>query len=321
MGKSIFEFADKFGYNSPWEEPQSIQQTTPPKIIMKCSTGTVRIKINTIASINLKVEGSSGWGLGYDYKIILTSDDRFLRIYDDSFSVDKGWSFIAQISNEKQGISALKLSASNKLAATFNFEFVNEKSAFTTADKDTIVNENSDLVGDDKICFRVADKELSKLLADPSLILKDYSSLSGFSRIEDYDKKGYVYENKLFNQSNIWKRNTDGDYKLKPYEFASGQERCFSGFVKKTMNCIGIHVYHFILLKGYHVLVLLVDNTNDCKHRFKIIDQLKIREWDELDNLDEELLAMTIRNYEGACDHAKRKDIDSSINLCKIKTR
>jgi hypothetical protein len=53
--------------------------------------------------------------------------------------------------------------------------------------------------------------------------------------------------------------------------------------------------------------------------RYKIIDQIREREWDEMSNLDKALLDMTINNYNGACDAAKRKDIDSSINLCKIK--
>lgn len=115
--------------------------------------------------------------------------------------------------------------------------------------------------------------------------------------------------------------HTEGSYKLKPYEFAKGQSNCFSDFVKNSMPCLGIHVYHYILLNGYHVLLLLVNNTKSCKPRFKILDQLKDREWEDLSNLDTSLLTMTINNYNGACDASNRKDINSSINLCKIKSK
>ncbi len=102
---------------------------------------------------------------------------------------------------------------------------------------------------------------------------------------------------------------------------SDGQKTCFSDFIKETMPCMGIHVYHFILLNGYHVLVLIIDNTNNCYPKFKIIDQLKFREWDVLSNLDNELLTMTRNNYEGAFNASNRYNINSSINLCKIKTK
>jgi hypothetical protein len=234
--KSIFEFGELFGLENPLQEPQTPTEKDLPKIRMKCSTGTVKIKTDTVADINFQLDGSSSRGFGFDYTIKLSSDDRNLKIYDDSFELDKGWSFIGQISNSKAGKSTLICSSKNETAAKFNFEFVNDKSTFTRTDKDTIVNKNKELIGEDKVCFRVADKELSALLKDKSLVLNSYANLSGFTRIEDYKNKGYVYENKKFSQSEIWKRHTDGDYKLKPYEFASGQQNCFSTFVKSTMK-------------------------------------------------------------------------------------
>lgn len=321
MGKPGFKFGDKFEYQSPWEETESALQDAMPKISLKCSPSKKKIKIGCIVDIYFKLDGSSGWSWGYDYNIKLSSTDKGLKIYDDSFDLDKGWTFIAQISNAQKGTSPLIMSANNTQAATFNFEFVDEKSAFTRSDKDVVVTENENLQGNDKVCFRVADKTLAKLLNDTSLILSSYKDLSGFTRMDEYKKKGYVFESKKFDQSTIWKRHTEAGYQLMPYEFKAGQESCFSTFVKETMPCMGIHVYHYILLNGYHVLILLVDNTNSCNTKYKILDQLKIREWDDLGNLDTALLTMTRNNYIGACNFSNRKDINSSINLCKIKSR
>jgi len=55
--------------------------------------------------------------------------------------------------------------------------------------------------------------------------------------------------------------------------------------------------------------------TNANK-KFKIF-----RKVGRLCGADQNLLEMTMANYNGACDHANRKDINSSINLCKIKSK
>lgn len=326
MGNINFELSDKFGFKSPFESEKILQneevveeEETPANISLKCSL-TSNIKINTVVKINFSVAGESQKGFGFDYIVDLSSSDNRLKIYDNDFKVDKGWSFITQISRDKIGSSSLDLIANKIKVNTFYFNFVNSLDAFTDQDRKIIIETNSDLIGDDIVCFRVADKALSKLLNDSSLILKNYSSVSGYDRINDFKSKGIVQKNQLFNQSTIWNRKKDGSYSFKPYSFKSGQEKCFSNFVSNTINCLGIHVYHFILLDGYHVLILLIDNTDTCKIKFKILDQIKHRDWQDFNSLDNELLKMTINNYNYACDASKRKDINSSINLCKIKS-
>lgn len=68
-------------------------------------------------------------------------------------------------------------------------------------------------------------------------------------------------------------------------------------------------------------MIILVDKTDNGHPRFIIIDQIKCREWDDLSNIDAEMLNITIRNYESACDAANRHDINSSINLCCIQRK
>ncbi|MBW7867561.1 MAG: hypothetical protein H3C31_04455 [Brumimicrobium sp.] len=321
-------FGEDSIFHPSWEEKQkqlklqSKQLLASPKISIKC-TGTERLKIKTdcVVSINFILGGKDNNWFGFEHHLELSSNDTNLKIYNDKFDVDNEWTFITNISNSKTGTSNLDIKSANNSVTTFKFDFVNEKSVFDRKAKDILLTENEKLVQEDKVCFRVADKELALLVNDKSLILNNYENLSGFSRMDDYEKKGYIYKWKKFLQNVIWRRHTEGKYELKPYDFADGQKTCFSDFIKETMPCMGIHVYHFILLDGYHVLVLIVDNSNNCYPKFKIIDQLKFREWEDFSKLDNELLTMTRNNYEGACNASKRTDINSSINLCKIKIK
>jgi len=64
-----------------------------------------------------------------------------------------------------------------------------------------------------------------------------------------------------------------------------------------------------------------VDNRDLCNPKYKILDQTQDRDWNQLKNLNIDLLAMVIRNYNIACDDAKRKDYNSSMQLWKLKRK
>jgi hypothetical protein len=325
MGNEYWQnspFGEDSLFHPNWEDKKKIQpeNENPPKIAFKCSSGIPKIKINCTVSIYFTLTDSSGfWDT--DYNIKVSTKDTDLSIYDDNLDIQSGFTFQVPFSRSKAGRSTITITANQKYIFTFDFDFVDEKSVFTRSEKDKVVIENSLLINNDKVCFRVADKALDKLLNDNSLVLSSYSSLSGFTRMDEYEKKGYLHNRQKFNQATIWKRKTNKGYDLMPYDFQVGQSNCFSNFINNSMPCMGIHIYHYILLNGYHVLLLLVDNTNSCYPKFKILDQLKDREWDDFSNLDISLLNMTINNYNGACDASNRKDINSSINLCKIKRK
>lgn len=65
--------------------------------------------------------------------------------------------------------------------------------------------------------------------------------------------------------------------------------------------------------------LIIIDNTNPCSPLYKILDQLKNRDWIELSKIDIEFLDMTKRNYERACSRINREDYNSSIHLWKLK--
>ena len=320
-------FGEESMFHPGWEEKikerEYFQRTNsaPLKISIKhTSNQLLKIQVNCVVTISFIVEGEDKKWIGFEHHLSLSSSDESLKIYNEHFDVDNGWTFRVNLMNSKKGSSIIVIQE-NTYALKFSFDFVDYKNAFNRSDKDKLIEKNKDLIQKDKKCFRVADKELAIILNDKSLVLENYAHLTGFSRMNDYEKKGYVFKKALFLQNKIWKRHTEGDYQLKPYAFAEGQSSCFSNFIRETALCLGVFVYHFILLNGYHVLIILIDNTDNGYTRFKIMDQIKNRDWDDLSNLDNTLLEMTINNYEHACDVANRKDINSSINLCCIKRK
>ena len=174
----------------------------------------------------------------------------------------------------------------------------------------------------DRVCFRVADKELASLFANSALVLNNYTGKNGFHRMVDYKEKGYVKSTKYFNQSEIWIRATEDEYNLKPQKFRNEKEKVFLDYINPEIkNKIGFHVYYFVLLKGYHVLLLIVDNSEPSNAKFIIVDQIRVRKWIELEEVNVQMLEMTRNNYKGACDDAGRTDIDSSIQLWKLKRK
>ncbi|HLO55506.1 MAG TPA: hypothetical protein VK169_14525 [Saprospiraceae bacterium] len=307
---------------------RNFKEGRTPIVNIKCPLTIDKVRTNCIVDIYFKVsDAATDWFevlVDEEYSIKLTSADGII-IVNDSIAVESNDTFYATISSATVGSGTLEVNINSKFKTIYTFNFVDEKSVFNRGDRDNLVGLNSTLVKGgsayDSVCFRVADKGFSKLLNDPSLILSNYTGLSGFTRMDDYRTKGYLYKEKKFDQNTIWKRDTENGYNLKPFAFRSGQSDCFSKFVKETMPCMGIHVYHYILLNGFHVLILLVDNTNSCYPQYKILDQLWDRSWDKLSNLDKALLEMTRNNYEAACNASSRIDIDSSINLCKIQSK
>lgn len=194
-----------------------------------------------------------------------------------------------------------------------------QKDVFMTEEIDSLLAINESLVDNDKICFRVADKELASLLQNNKLVLNNYAGKTGFDRMNSYNALGYIKVEKYFNQIDTWIRDSEDGYDLVPQKYKSGMDNVFLRFIESEIKGkIGYHVFYFVLLDGYHVLLLIVNNCNPNFPKFIIVDQLRIRKYYDLQNIDQQMLEMTKNNYKGACDSAHRKDINSSIKLSKI---
>ena len=255
----------------------------------------------------------------YGYKLLIklsyadTKENAYIDFYARDNKDDKsGW-----LSSEKTGtlknihVGRVKLLTPN-----------NDKDVFSGKLYNQFNDENKVSMKNSVLCFKAVDNQFSKIVADSSLKLNSYKDLTGYNRANSYVSKGYVQSTHKFEQNKIWKRKTINGYKLVPYAFQSGQKNAFSNYVKNGLKKrVGYHIYYFTLLDAYHVLTLVIDNRNICQPMYRVLDQLKDRDWGSLSDLDQDLLAMTERNYEGACDSVKRKDHNSSIQLWKLKKK
>lgn len=219
-----------------------------------------------------------------------------------------------------------------EIAGKLNFTII-EADVFTESEFQKALDENdslrrfniwNNLWGTaDKVCFRVADKQFSKIVENDDLVLKSYYKKTGYTRMEKYSKAGYIKNTKRFEQTDTWIRGTHNGLDLYPKSFKKGKEKVFTTYIgKEIKNKIGYHIFYYVLLNGHHVLMILVDNSDPCACRFKILDQLKDRDWNNFENLDTDLLEMTQNNYANACKNTKsKKDHNSSLQLWKLKRK
>jgi len=225
-------------------------------------------------------------------------------------------------------------------AGKLNFTVI-EKDVFFPYEGQRILDENKDLVWDnwfdgsinyisgtfDEVCVRVADKQFCKLVENEEFVLKSYSNLTGMDRANDYKTKGYVKSSKKFTQKETWVRVDSDDFDVKPISYRKGKESVFTDYIKPEIeNKIGYHVYYYVLLSGYHVLMILIDNQNPCKPMYKILDQIKDRPFRELKELNNDLLTMAKSNYEYAVKKVRKvnpeaKSHGSDMLLWKLKRK
>jgi hypothetical protein len=261
----------------------------------------------------------------YDIKDASNGDVFVLEI--DASKLERGTKFsLSVFATDKKEFWG-QTSKRKGICGKFNLKVV-ENDVFMEDDKERVIKLNEELVNGfwniiwgsfDKVCFRVADKELSELLKT-NLVLSNYDGIGGVDRIESHKKNGFVNSSKIFNQDIIWKTEDEGEYKFKPNAFKRGYENVFLEFINNGIkNKIGYHFYYFSLLDDFHILIIIVNNHNPCNPSFIILDQLKIRKWQNIKQINTEMLTITKNNYNGACDHANRKDYNSTIRLWKIE--
>jgi len=255
----------------------------------------------------------------YDLTDAEYGDEFVLEINAKTLARGAKFSISVFASDDDDGISTT--SKRKGICGKINVKIV-EKDVFLEEDKEILLETNESLVQNDTMCFRVADKQMASIFDNKSLIANSYVGKDGFDRMKEHSRNGYTKSTKFFNQNEIWVRQSEDGYHLKPVKYKSGHEKDFYNYINKEIKGrAGYHIYYFVLLNGYHVLMILVDNTNLESPRFVILDQIRSRDWKEMSIFDEEMLGMTRNNYVGACKASKRTDIDSSIQLWKLQRK
>lgn len=191
----------------------------------------------------------------------------------------------------------------------FNLKIV-EQDVFMEEEKEKVAITNENLVGVDRICFRVADKELAELLNNNKLVLSNYANENSYTRMKSYKSLGLIKNEKIFDQF-IFKGG--GNYV--PQEYSGSNSNPFQNYFEPLIKGkIGYHIFYFSLLEGYHVLTLIINNTEEVNRKFLVLDQIRIRKWDDFENIDKEMLRLTnvlwLGVYEG---QGKKYKTESAI--------
>lgn len=294
-----------------------------PCIIFECDKITeIIVYPNERILARLKIQGEAGGWFKAEtsYDLTFEFSEEEMELTTSSWSVERGDVILTNITAKKAGDFLITTKMNGK--ETGRIKVVSkekDKDIFTEAEKDSLIAENQSSMSNHVLCYVAVDKQFSEVV-DENLELTSYAGLSGYDRAEDYGSKGYVFSNKRFAQSEIWRRDNRDGYDLVPVGFRDNKETVFSDYINQGVNNKpGYHFYYFVLLDAYHVLTLIIDNTNACEIKFKAIDQIRDRVWQGLGELNTFMFEITQNNYSGASDSASRKDHDSSIQLWKLQ--
>ncbi|KMQ58401.1 hypothetical protein ACM39_18605 [Chryseobacterium sp. FH2] len=269
--------------------------------------------------VQFKLSGSSSWYNGkYEVELIPSNSDIILSTY--TFNAKAGWVIQAYVTcNSIIENPSIKVNVDGKESNTISLKFMNrDKDVFSEEEVQKLIDENSSLIRNDKVCFRVADKGISKLLNTTSTVINSYGGENSYTRANTLKSQGYIKDEIIINQYSF---DTGGV--TKPKKFASGKGKTISESLDKTIgNRIGYHVYYFSILKGYHVLLLVIDSSNSCVKKFKAYDQLKDRgDYLDYEEINEFLLEMTVNNWEGSANRNKDKTANTEIAIWKVKRK
>lgn len=314
------------------------EYTVPEIVITRNSTSKIPLKI---------IQGYDPWGFQDEDGIVeFSCSNADINIEIEEVNGDRknqkkvkyGDEITIEISFKEKLDRGQKFSVNIKgkdgknieVAGKLNFSIV-EKDVFMSEEGQIILDENDNLrkgpissaMGSfDEVCYRVVDKQFSKVVKNSSLALKNYSGLTAYDRIKDYQSDGYIKHTKRFEQGKVWIRVNYDDVELKPKSYKKGKETVATDYIMPQIKSkIGYHIYYVIILDAYHVLTLLIDNRNLCEPKYKMLDQIKNRSWNKFKNLNNDLLEMVKNNYNYACEQAKRKDHNSSFQLWKLKRK
>lgn len=275
------------------------------------------IGINETRLVRLKVGGKNK---NIKRKIKFEKDNNNISLSTSEWEAENVWILETKITGKKYGNTTIKVLVDGLHMNNIKVKCIHYKDVFSEEEVERFINENKNSLLNKTECFIAVDNQFSKVVNDNSIRLRSYANLTGYDRIKDYKTKFYIHSEKRFEQGSTWKRSNEKNYKLVPNSFAVGKENEFSKYIREGIkDKIGYHIYYFALLNGYHILSIIIDNTNPCNPLYKILDQLKDRDWLELLKIDMEFLDMTKRNYERACSRINREDYNSSIHLWKLK--
>ncbi|MGO3183422.1 MAG: hypothetical protein ACTIJ9_11375 [Aequorivita sp.] len=207
-----------------------------------------------------------------------------------------------------------------------------EKDVFTSEENKRLVDEikyiapHADLEiapeYDENYCMQAAERGLSELLNNEinfyavkrgSHIHKNSLGFSGLNAIDrgtKFNSLGFVKSTFIFDDYKIdqTKRksiidvNTYNSLKYDIVSISNGKKILIDNYFDNTKDGIGYHVYYLSVTNGFHVLLLVVNNSNPCDPIYTIYDQHGITSSSgKLNDIAEGILRQTNWTFANTC--------------------
>lgn len=217
MGNSIFEFADKFGYDSPYidwvkEDFKTSNKSHAPSLILLNEKTIFSTKTDVLLKFQLK--GDTSFFNDPEYKINLSSSNKNLQISTKSWKGENDYKLYTVVSLDKPAKVSLCFLIDDVYKITFYIEFKKSKDVFNSSEinrlKDELlymsnfVKNHSPSEYSGNYCMQGADRALGKLLNNTSdfYVVKrkthevinsiSFKSLNTYSRAKQFKSKGYI---------------------------------------------------------------------------------------------------------------------------------
>lgn len=289
MGECKIQFAD----------PEKTERI--PCVIYECNKVTQLIVYpNEEVLVRLKLEGEyeGFWKTNYSVEFEFSTEE--MELSTSSWSVEKGDILLTRITSKETGSFSILVKVDNKEASTISvLSKEKEKDTFSETEKDNLLQENRAAVAFKRsgeasgaYCINAADRGLGALLNNTTDFYNEHNRIglhNSSSRGTAFEELGHVHSFFELKTNNY---NTDNE--------PTALESSLKTQIERDINDkIGYHVYYFSMHGEVHVMLLLVDNTNPCDKKFRILDQGFIgrdyQNFVSLETIDDDFLQLAKR--------------------------
>lgn len=309
MGNSIFEFADKFGYESLWDKDWVKENSVKASSVNKKETSDIpnvklvcsklnKLPINTEIELLLQIEGASKKDLFGKYDVELICNNAKVTLSTNKFVAEKGWKLITFINSSVKGKITLQIKVDDTNKNSISFIFFDSKDVFNFTDAQKGIYEILKIAGKvkgnptsgeykDNYCIQAADRFLGAVINNKTDFyayddvqnkkINVPSLNTAIDRANKIKAKGFAYDFKEISGSEfkLININTEDQYSNNPTRKLSlpPNNKFINYFFEIIDERYGIHIFYLSIANAFHTEILVVNYLNPCSPIYAIFDE------------------------------------------------
>lgn len=276
------------GQKNIWHGEQGNEVGDYEKIEFSDSPSPVRFECNKIKEYNigvnetrlvrLKVDGKNN---DIKRKIKFEKDNNNISLSTSEWEAENEWILETKITGKKYGNTIIKVLVNGLHMNSIKIKCIHYKDVFSEEEVERLIkdyddshifNKSGNVIGNG-YCICAADKGIGALLNDKKNFYSEpnLKSQGGNGvRLESSTKRAKVINSLGYIHSEFSIKTDYYNTNNKPTKLEGNLKEKIENEIK---NKIGYHVYYLSMHGEYHVMTLLINNTNPCKPLFSILDQ------------------------------------------------